>query len=165
MSLLPSSEVNRRLRQVRDIPPVEVTSTSSDKHGARQIYLTRRSFGLDSPGDSQSVLLFLNAFGEVLHFNDPSLNKWVFLQPAWLVRTLWRLLDRFQRNRTRNVCHIRNGYPFRPSASDWSEMRPESQTHSNSGERFEGYPWMRLIDFPLPTMTCLIVIFATIHIQ
>ncbi|TGZ50430.1 hypothetical protein CRM22_010824 [Opisthorchis felineus] len=113
-------ELHKRLCQQPDPPPIPVTSElhsfpgdseeSTPPNRARSpVFLSTRSHGFRSVAESHAVLVFLNDFGHLLHFNDPALSSFVFLSPAWLIQLLLRLFTRLHRTRRINTAVIRRG--------------------------------------------------------
>ncbi|OON13769.1 leucine Rich repeat-containing domain protein, partial [Opisthorchis viverrini] len=111
-------ELHKRLCQQPDPPPIPVTSElhsfpsdSEDptppNRARSPVFLSTRSHGFRSVAESHAVLVFLNDFGHLLHFNDPALSSFVFLSPAWLIQLLLRLFTRLHRTRRMNTALIR----------------------------------------------------------
>ncbi|KAF8571675.1 hypothetical protein P879_02025 [Paragonimus westermani] len=72
--------------------------------------VTRCPSGFHSAHEAQAALLFLNAFGLLLHFTDPTLKHLVFLSPAWLVQLLLRLFTALHAKRPASTAVIRHNH-------------------------------------------------------
>ncbi|KAF5403505.1 hypothetical protein PHET_03275, partial [Paragonimus heterotremus] len=132
-------ELDRLLRSDRNSDLISVTrSTFTGSCGLEKAcadsesslhLVTRFPSGFHSAHEAQAALLFLNAFGLLLHFTDPTLKHLVFLSPAWLVQLLLRLFTALHAKRPASTAVIRHNHI---SISEDSSDQHIKCTHSAS---------------------------------